>query len=168
MESVHMIEKNQLVNFKGKISRQTIDALLQKIEVTIQNPKWMKSILRISYDLITSSNNSGDVVEYVLSETDKEYQIFCKHNKVPKDLAQFIDNTITRLKNYEENRLRQLIRRLTERRAPLSEKGTFFEDIIWSIYNIYRRKYAKIEISYIPAENGYVSMDFNVTFDFNA
>jgi hypothetical protein len=161
-------EEDHLFKFEGEISSERIDAILLKIESIIDNVKWMKSVLRVSYDLLTSSYGSGDKVEYILRNSNGNYQIYCTHNKVPPKVAEFIDKAINKLKDYDENKLRDLIKRLTDKHSPLTNKGVFFEDIIWSIYNIYRRKYAKIEVNYKYLDIEFIPMEFMVSFHFNA
>jgi hypothetical protein len=168
MVYINEVDKNELVHFKGEISRAKIDSILQEIENAIKNIKWMKSILRVSYDLLISGYESGDNVEYILSISGGKYQVYCKHQKIQHDVAEFIDSTISKLKDYDENKLKDLIKRLTTRQSPITEKGAFFEDIIWSIYNIYRRKYAEIEVAYIHSDNEFVAMEFRVNFNFTA
>jgi hypothetical protein len=170
MQDPHQIDKIELIRYKGVISREIIDSLLYKIETAIENIKWMKSVLRVSYDLLTSGYGTGDIVEFVLSNSAGIYYIYCKHNKVSKEAAGFIDKTINKLKDYDEHKLKDLIKRLTVRHSPITEKGTFFEDIIWSIYNIYRRKYANIKISGDFSEPGaeFIPVELFVSFDFKS
>jgi hypothetical protein len=170
MQDLNEIDKMELVRFKGVITREIVDSLLHKIETSIRNIKWIKSVLRVSYDLLTSGYGAGDIVEFALSNTAGTYSIYCKHNEVSKEAAGFIDKTINKLKDYDEDKLKDLIKRLTSRHSPITEKGTFFEDIIWSIYNIYRRKYANIKISCDFSEPApeFIPVEFFVSFDFKS
>jgi len=157
-----------LIEFKGEVSSRQIDSILLKIEDAIVNVKWMKSVLRVSYDLLTSSYGRGDEVEYLLDKMNGNYQIYCVHNKVPVKTAEFIVKAINKLKDYDEHKLRNLIKKMAARHSPTSIKETFFEDIIWSIYNIYRRKYAKITANYVYPDKQFVALQFMVFFNFNS
>ena len=161
-------EESHLIRFRGEISSKEVDSILQKIENSIDNVKWMKSVLRVSYDLLISGYANGDEVDYILDKSNGNYQIFCKHNKVPANVAGFIVKSINRLRDYDEDRLRDLIKRLAIRHSPTTERETFFEDIIWSIYNIYRRKYATIVVNKSLSDKEFVILEFIVSFDFES
>jgi hypothetical protein len=156
---------NQLIHFKGEVSGREIDSILEKIENAIDDVKWMKSVLRVSYDLLISRYGSADIVEYILGKANGSYKIYCIHNKVPLKVSGFIVKAINKLKGYNEDKLRDLIKRMAARHSPVNNKETFFEDIIWSIFNIYRRKYASLEVNLNSFDNEFVAMEFKVNFD---